>query len=179
MLRNKLNESVLLAASWDLKVAVVIALLAAGASAVHASYEAGQLACSNSPEYLSCLGVLSRHGDYLAELNKMHLQISISLFLVAVGFWSRKVLGFLLSLLALIWIGKIYLFWHIDTLAFMHEHDIEEFALLQGPERQHLVTLRYATWLDAIVLVVIIMLFVWQVKALFGAMRTPRIRNEP
>lgn len=163
--------------TWTFKVALIVTVLTTTISALRVSYYKGYLTCSSSPEYLSALGILSLHGNYLAQLNLMHLEITICLLICAVGLWLRRPISFVLSLSALVWIGKIYLSWYLRTLQFMAEQEITDFALLQGPSKQHLIAIREGTWFDLVVLVLSIALSVWLVQRLVGAFL--RLRMEP
>jgi len=54
----------------------------------------------------------------------------------------------------------------------MVEQEIPDFALLQGPGKQHLLALREGTWWDIGLLVLVIMLVLWLVKRLFALFST-------
>ena len=163
---NKLmaNDTV----SWTRasKFALVLIVLAASISALRTSYDKGYLTCANSEAYLSGMGILSRHGDYRLDVNHLHLQITVCLLICALGLWLRRPISLLLSLLALMWIGNIYLGWYLNTSAFMVEQEITDFSLLQGSGKQHLIALREGTWWDLAVLMLVIAASVWLVKRL-------------
>jgi len=168
-----LKES--LPSTWTLKTALAAVVLVTSLSALRVAYNRGYVVCSSSPEYLWSLGILSRHGDFLAQLNMLHLQITVGLLVCAIGMWWRRPAGLLLSLLGLAWGGTIYLVWYFSTSAFMVEQEIPDFALLQGPGKQHLLALREGTWWDLVVLMMVIALFVWLVKRLVGILMSSRV----
>jgi hypothetical protein len=158
------NESV--RSTFALKLALPVLVLAASISALRTSYDKGYLTCANSDAYLSGIGILSRHGDYRLDVNELHLQITICLLIGAIGLWLRRPSSLLLSLLALTWIGTLYLRWYLDTSLFMREQEISDFSLLQGAGKQHWIPLREGTWWDFVVLVLVMALSVWLVKRL-------------
>jgi len=172
---HKLMANDTLPWTWALKFALVIIISASSISALRTSYDKGYLTCANSEAYLSGMGILSRHGDYRLDVNDLHLQITLCLLICAIGLWLRRPIGLLLSLLALVWIGRIYLRWYLNTSAFMVEQEITDFSLLQGPGKQHLIPLREGTWWDLVVLMLIIALFVWLVKRLIRVLLPSRI----
>lgn len=95
-----LKES--LPATWILKAILAAVVLVVMLSALRVAYNRGYVICSSSPEYLWSLGI-SRHGDFFAQLNMLHLQITIGLVFCAIGIWWRRPAGLLLSLLGLAW----------------------------------------------------------------------------
>jgi hypothetical protein len=163
-----------LTATWALKVGLAVVVLVTALSALRVAYNRGYVICSSSPEYLWSLGIPGRHGDFLAQLNILHLQITIGLAVCAIGMWWRRLAGLLLSLLGLAWAATIYLVWYSSTKAFMVEQEIPDFALLQGPGKQHLLSFREGTWWDLMVLMLVIALSIWLVKRLIRVLLPSR-----
>jgi hypothetical protein len=99
----------------------------------------------------------------------MQKRIGLALIVSAVGLWSRRGVGLLISALALLWVGKEYLSWHLYSREFLSALNVSEFSQLH-PEavRHHAGNLVYATSWDLIVLIVTVVLFAWEVKTLAG-----------
>lgn len=152
--------------TWALKFVLLVVVVAASITALRTSYDKGYLTCANSDAYLSGIGINSRHGDYRLDVNELHLQITICLFICAIGLWLRRPISLLLSLIALAWVGKTYLRWYRNTADFMVEQEIPDFSLLQGPGKQQFVALREGTWWDVVLLILFIALSLWLVKRL-------------
>lgn len=175
-LRNLLLKQ-RLPATWTLNAVVGVLMLCTSLSALRVAYNRGYLICSSSPEYLASLGIISRHGDFLAQLNILHLQITVGLLICTIGMWWRRLVGLLLALLGVVWAAAIYLVWYFSTTAFMVEQEIPDFALLQGPGKQHLIALREGTWWDLIVLVMVIALCVWLINKLIRVLVAYRTKH--
>ena len=156
-----------LPASWAMKLALAAVVVVTSLSALRVAYNRGYVISSSSPEYLASLGVFSHHGDFLAQLNILHLQITIGCLVCALGISFRRPLGLLLSLVGLAWAGTIYAVWYWSTLDFMVEQEIPKFDLLQGPGKQHLLALREGTWWDIGLLIFVIVVAWWLLKNLF------------
>jgi hypothetical protein len=122
--------------------------------------------------------MMSYHPTFLTYLNSMRLEITICLFVCAIGFWLRRVIGLYISAAALFWAGKIYLHWYQGTLATMRELEIADFRFLQGPDLQHVISMRYASWWDLMVLTTIIILFVWLLKMLVSIFMSAYVKHD-
>lgn len=158
----------------DVQVAIWVAGLMASVNALRVSYMMGYLTCRNSDVFLNCINIYDRHGGSYAEhLNVQNLEITISLSIFTIGLLLRRHLGFLLSLAALFWIGKIYLWWRLSTLSFLRAAEIPDHSLLQGLKQQRLdFLLRDATWWDITVLTICLILLVWQARVLLSIVRS-------
>lgn len=156
-------------------VAMWVAALTAAVQAIKVSYMWGYLSCRNSAEYLDCLHIYDRHGNYSEQLNFQRFEITILLSIFVIGLLLRKYTGFLLSLISLFWIGKIYLSWRLYTAAFLKAQEIPDYSLLEGLKRQQLdFLLRDATLWDITVLAICFMLLLWQAKLLLTVIRSTR-----
>lgn len=87
--------------------------------------------------------------------------VTLSLVLSAIGLWSRRLLGFLFSLISLAWIGETYREWYTATLYNMQIFGAREFFQLQD-QQQYLLPLDHAGWWDIVVLGVALIVFIWQ-----------------
>jgi hypothetical protein len=86
---------------------------------------------------------------------------TLGLCLLTLGLWSRRSLGFLLSFIALIWIGLVYILWYRGTLSVMKMAEVEHFSQLPN-QHQYFLPLIEATWWDIAVLVLALIVFIWQ-----------------
>ena len=73
------------------------------------------------------------------------LVATFALALSAVGLWSRRLVGFLLSLLALAWLVETNREWYAATLSQMRLFESKDFSEMPD-QQQHLLTLLGATW---------------------------------
>jgi hypothetical protein len=140
------------------RVAVSIASLTAALSALRVAFNLGY----NYGVFHSVDGV---HVSCCVNfLESFLIPITIALILSVVGLWSRKGTGFLMSLVALIVIPIIYVSWYFGTRSIMRRSEISTFEKMPD-QSQHLLTLAYATWWDVYVLLLVIVLIMWQLKA--------------
>jgi hypothetical protein len=155
--------------SWDYRVALSVAVIAASVSALRITfnlgYNYGIFKYTELTHATCCVGFLE---SYL-------IAVTAGLLISAVGLWSQRAAGFFLSLLGLVWIGIVYSLWHISTLSIMYKADIQDFSHFPD-QQQHLLTLDSATWWDLVVLSVVITLFIWQIKTLVVILRTSRVK---
>ena len=87
--------------------------------------------------------------------------VTLALVFSAVGLWSRRVLGFLLSSIALMCLAGIYTLWYRATLSQMRLFEARDFSEMPD-QQQHLLILLGATWWDIMVLAVALLIFLWQ-----------------
>lgn len=161
------------------RLALTAIVVTAVVSALHLSFNMGYhyelLMCTHpSPPYPSSFRqfdwALSFEGDNF-------LLVTLALVFSAVGIWSRRVLGFLLSLIALICVAGIYILWYLRTLSIMELFNVRNFSSMQD-QQQHLLPLYNATWWDLVVLGVALIVFVWQVAMLRRALKPTAIISE-
>lgn len=93
------------------------------------------------------------------------LTITFALVLSAVGLWFQRLLGFLVSLLALAWFLEIYVEWYLATRSLMQMYGAKTFSEMQD-QQQYLAPLNGATWWDIVVFGVALAVFIWQVVML-------------
>lgn len=95
---------------------------------------------------------------------RMHLMIEAALIIAALGLLSRKITGIVISAMALIWVGIEYIGWFIWT-----QRTIEAAGLTAIPRFiPHAANLYGATGWNIAILVIVVALFVWEVKMLTG-----------
>ena len=140
---------------WGFRVAWTAIVLTTGVSALRLAFNMGYyyhlFRCAPSLR-LGCF--LSMEGSYI-------LGVTFALVLSAIGLWSRRLLGFLLSLIALAWLAEIYREWYVATLSIMQMGGVRDFSQLQD-QQQYLLPLNGATWWDIVVLGVALIVFIWQ-----------------
>jgi hypothetical protein len=90
----------------------------------------------------------------------MQIRISLGLILSAIGLWFYSVKGLLISISALIWVGLEYLSWHMWSLRIKENAGIGNFQSITP----YADSFYGATGWDISVLVIVIALFVWEVK---------------
>lgn len=110
---------------------------------------------------------LSMEGSYVCV-------ITLTLLLSAVGLWSQRRLGFLVSLLALAGLGEVYRQWYLASLSTMEMYGAKTFSELPE-QQQHLLPLYNATWWDLVVLAVAVTVFIWQVVMLKRILKPTKI----
>lgn len=146
--------------SWDYKIALCLAALTASISVLRVFFNLGY----NYGVFKSLEG---NHTTCCINLLESYLiPITAGFIVTAVGLWLRRATGFLISLLALFWVGVVYILWHLSTLSAMREYEAQKFSQMLGQE-QHLLALLDATWWDLVVLAITLVLFTWQIKTLF------------
>lgn len=101
---------------------------------------------------------LTFHGEAL-------LLVTLTLIFSAVGLWLRRVLGFVISLIALLCLVAVYLLWYRLTQSVMERYGARDFSEMSA-EHQYLLPLYGATWWDLVVLGIAIMVFIWQIVML-------------
>lgn len=166
---RKLTHGLRSHSSSDFRVALGIAIFTTGVSILRVSFDLGYyydvFKCYDSPRLLCSMSFEDSH----------LIAITLGLFISVIGLWSRRATGFFISLLALIWTWRIYLYWHTATLSEMRKNGLTEFSQL-GNQKQHVLVLTNAAWWDLVVLSVTIILFIWQIKTLI--MILMRTRNK-
>lgn len=155
--------------SWDYKVASVIAMLTASVSALRLAHDIGYSVAIHTSDYTEHIR-LSEPEWSLGFVETHLLGIATGLIVSGIGLWSRKFIGFLLSFLALLWVGMNYVLWYAGTLSTMRDVEIHDFSEMPD-QSQHLLALIDATWWDMVVAAITIILFGWQIRTLIVALR--------
>lgn len=103
--------------------------------------------------------------------------VTLALAFSAIGLWSRRVLGFLLSMITFLCLAGIYILWYRGTLAIMEMYGAQAFSQLQG-EQQNILPLHGARWWDIVVLAVALIVFIWQVVMLKRVLKPTKTISE-
>lgn len=173
MISDKLNKLLVSAlrtfSPRGYKYALGVATLTSALNALWVTYQVGYSYGQAGCGYPCTSG----HQDFNQLL--IQLRVTIALVLVAFGLFSHKVVGFLISTLALVYVAAEYLWWYFDSLRWLKEVGVEDFSKLPLPhEVQHAGSFYGATWWDLTVLVIAIALFTWEMKTLLRILITPR-----
>lgn len=156
---------------WGFRLVLTAILLTTGVSALRLTFNLGyyynRFECTELWQ-ITCY--LSMAGSYV-------IVITASLVLSAIGLWSRRLLGFLFSLISLAWIGETYREWYTATLYNMQIFGAREFYQLQG-QQQYLLPLDQAGWWDIVVLGVALIVFSWQAVMLKRILKPTAILSE-
>lgn len=144
-----------------LLIATINALYFAFRIGYFAGYDAGAYGCH-----------VPAHQDYSADI--MRLKIEVALVLIVAGLWSRRILGFLISLLATMFVEYQYGLWYLDTQRWLREMQVTDFSQLPVPsEWPNFAGLYRATPWDFALLVFFTALFAWQVRVLIAHVKRP------
>lgn len=155
----------------DLTAALVLVAIIALSSVLLTAYNAGYIYGTEAHEALYSK-VAASHVNFPHILNVMRINISIALVVGALGLWSHTAIGFLLSVLSLLWVGVVYTWWYFDSLAFLRNAEVSDYTEL--PDVRHTAMLRGANWLDIVILVAAITLLTWQIKTLINILKLSR-----
>jgi len=96
--------------------------------------------------------------------------IAAGLVFVALGLRLRKFLGSLVVLAACSVVVASYYLWYSGTIAIMKQAEFQDFSQLPG-QKQRFLPLLDANFLDIAVLGFVLLIFVWQLTALWRSLR--------
>lgn len=103
------------------------------------------------------------HRDFFHDF--LRLRIEVALLIIAIGLWSRRVLGFLISLLATMFVGYQYGLWYLDTKRWLREMNVSDFSQLPVPsEWANFAGLYRGTPWDLFLFAFTTALFIWQIS---------------
>lgn len=98
-------------------------------------------------------------GDVHRALN---IRIGIGLLVATIGLWLRGIVGFLVSAVALGYVGSEYVLWYQDSVHALKVMGMESWADFQDPDFPYVGVLRGAEWWNIVVLAVVSILLIWQ-----------------
>ena len=98
-------------------------------------------------------------GDIHRALN---IRIGIGLLVAMIGLWLRGIVGFLVLVVALGYVGSEYALWYQDSVHALNVMGMESWADFQDPDFPYIGALRGATWWNIVVLAVVSILLIWQ-----------------
>lgn len=157
---------------WGFKVAFTAIVVTTSVSALRLAFHLGYFY-----HLFNCAPLLLRLTCFLTMEGSYILGVMIPLALSAIGLWSRRLVGFLLSLLALAGLAEIYREWYVATLSIMQMYGAPDFSQLQG-QQQYLLPLNGANWWDIVVLGVALTVFIWQAVMLRRILKPIRVTSQ-
>jgi len=110
--------------------------------------------------------------DWDPSVLMMHIRIGLALLISVVGLSSRRVVGLLLSALALVWVCVEYLTWYFWSIRLKSNAGLESFPA----SVTHASNLYGATPWNAVVLVLVIVALSWEIGRLIKLRKQPRIQ---
>ncbi len=141
-------------------VLCLVALIAAGTT-IFTAYKVGYTAAQEDIDVLYNLPRAS-HSDWPNQLNFMHASMSVAFTIAMIGLWLRRAVGLLLSIIAMAWVGIIYVWWYFYSLEYLRNLEIPDFT----SEMRHIGTWRDAMLWDVVILVALITLCIWIIRVL-------------
>jgi hypothetical protein len=149
---------------WGFRVALTAIVLMASVSALRLSFNLGY----HYELFLCVYPSLSPDAPFFTQLKwalsfegEKFLLVTLALVFAALGLWTRRVFGFLISLIALACLAGIYLLWYRATLSMMETIGFKDFSQWTI-QPQHILPLAEATWWDIVVLGAALLVFIWQ-----------------
>lgn len=175
MNRSELNERLTRwlhrLSPWDFKLVLGIATVVTTASVLQLVYSVGHL---NGQEALEIslrsnnLPGIYTNFDFAYWLVATHVAITVGLVIATIGLWSKKLIGFLLSMVALLWVCIVYVWWYRETLHFLKNIEVTEYTRLHNPYFRDMGILRGASRWDLLVLIATVLLLLWHLRMLLG-----------
>ena len=89
----------------------------------------------------------------------MHLRISIALVVILVSLLMRRLIGLCLSVVAVVWLGLEYMWWFVRSARMKANAGLEAFP----QSVPHAFSLYGATPWNAVVLVLVVAVFTWEI----------------
>jgi len=112
----------------------------------------------------------SKHSN-LSLSSFLRLTVTMALTLSGIALWSRRVTGFFISVFALLWIAIAYVWWYLNSLAFMEAMEISDYSQVEVSNFKHIGILYDATWLDIVILTIAAFVFIWHIKSLIQMLK--------
>lgn len=177
MLKETLTSKLRRLSSWDFKLVLGIATLLTTAITFQVAYSLGYL--NGQEAFAVALSAIRPPGiytnfDFLHWLNAIHLGIAVGLIIATIGLWSRRAAGFLFSMLALLWVCIVYVWWYQGTQHFLKNIEVTEYTRLHDPFFREMGMLRGASRWDILVLLVAMTLLLWQLRTLVAILRSSK-----
>lgn len=106
--------------------------------------------------------------DWDPSVFMMHIRIGIALLLSVLGFLSRRMVGLLMAMLALVWVGLEYVAWFVWSMRIRSNAEIETFPSSAG----NALNLYGASVSNLVVLALVIAVLLWGTVRLLKVVRT-------
>jgi hypothetical protein len=169
---SKITEKIRAASSKEHAIALSVAAVTAVGSVLFVTYNIGYVKGHDDLEAMyikSCQSYVWASGmNFPGIKNFWHLNIAAAIVTAALCLWWRSFISYVLSALAAVWIGLVFVWWYLDSVAFLRNLEIADYTQLDAPDFQHIGIFRGAVWWDMVTLVVAGTLFLWVMKVLAG-----------
>lgn len=174
------NSSIKTASDMRLRLTtdyIVVIVVTVFIALIHALWVAHYMAFVNGwNEWDVALdGRLGTRFHGLLTYARLHISMATLLVVSCVGLWSRKALGFCISMLALLLILVGYVWWYFDSLAVLRAYHARSFLDYSVSYIQHIGWMYKATWWNVVMLTVPAALFFWHVQTLPNALALLKI----
>ncbi len=150
------SQSTTVAQSLDYSASLALTFLIAQTSVMYTFYQAGHIEG------------LRESGAFITELpytlNGLHILISIGLVVCTIGLWSRRIIGLVISSLALVSVLATYGYWHFRTVKYLSEfrNDNQLYKRVQ----EEVGFFHGATRWDLAVVAIVVVLVLWHLVKL-------------
>lgn len=160
---EKMDNSLRALPRHNVYFALGIALFILALNALGMTYNTGYSKGWNACTSITNGGFLSGGPDPIQLRN---IKIEIAIFVSIVGIWSRRFIGYLISMLSLTWVGWQYLDWWLYSLRWLEQAGLKDFSELRDPNFTYAGKFIGASWWNPIVLIMSLTLLTWQLKTL-------------
>lgn len=117
--------------------------------------------------YSDGVDTASRHSiSGVDSVHSLNVRIGIALLVAVIALWLRGVISFLVSSVALGYVGAEYAMWYLDSIRALKILGMESWADFQDPDFPYVGAFRGATWWNIVVLSVVSILLIWQLTSL-------------
>jgi hypothetical protein len=99
-------------------------------------------------------------------IRSLNVRIGIGLLVAMIALWLRGIVSFVVSAVALGYIGGEYAVWYLDSVNALKIMGMESWADFQDPDFPYVGALRGATWWNIVVLAAVSILLIWQLMVL-------------
>ncbi len=177
-MRSKLTEKIRAASSKEHALAMSLAAATATGSVIFVAYGIGYVKGHDDLEAMyiqSCPSYIwASHADFPHTKNLWHLNIAAAFVVSAACLWRRSFISYILSALATVWVGLVFVWWYLSSVSFLRSLEISDYSQLNVPNFQHIGMFRGAIWWDMVTLAAAGILFLWVTRVLAGALIAPR-----
>lgn len=162
-LKKYIAQESISASARDYKVALILALLITLRSVFNIAYYSG---------FSDRLAIQGIPTDLTNMLVVIHICIAGCCILYTIGLWSRRVIGWLLSLFSILCLYIVYGWWYLEKFDYLS--DLREGTALYNQYYQNIGLFRGATKWDIVVLVISLTITLWQLSAFIKICRSFR-----
>ncbi len=146
--------------SGEFRSGLYILVLVALLNTLRVTYNMGYSAGWDDGAYAASQAFLSGHNPI--ELRQ--LRIALTLVVMALGFWSRRVAGIYVAMVSIMWIGWEYLDWWQFSLNWLQQAEVISFSEVHNPDLKYVGQLFGASWWDIGVLLITAMMLAWLLR---------------